>query len=331
MRAFLSYASEDRATAHEVRLALLGSGVEVFMDEASLSPGQEFHTRIRESLSGSDVFVFLISPNSVSEGKYTLTELELAKQKWSHPSGSILPVLISPTSIDLIDPYLRAVTILEPRGSVAAEVTHAVTSMLGHTAATVDRDPSPSEPVRYFVYASQVKLDMLFPQVPQEYRPVSGEASMSIAQKCAAIARYLSETRQSSDMADQSTSFVADSLPLKYGVVREYAADLAFFGNRVGEFSFGMVGSSSSLIGHPESAEANHAPYYYTLGFLNRIADQDQDTTDEPPYFSFKESIDIAIDALPSMPEKLEFVAKVLHRGPEALLATPLYVALAGS
>jgi hypothetical protein len=62
----------------------------------------------------------------VRPGAYTLTELGFARERWPHPAGHILPVMVAPTAPETVPPYLRAVTLLEPRGNVAAEVADAV-------------------------------------------------------------------------------------------------------------------------------------------------------------------------------------------------------------
>ena len=129
MKVFLSFASPDRATAERIQLALAGAGHEVFFDEASLAPGSDYNSRIRDSIKESQLFVFLISPSSVGGGRYAHTELKLAKIKWPKPWGYILPVVIRPTEYGAIDPYLASVTLLEPRGDVAAEVAAAIERM----------------------------------------------------------------------------------------------------------------------------------------------------------------------------------------------------------
>jgi hypothetical protein len=122
MKIFLSHASEDRSLAREIQLALLGSGHQVFFDRESLLAGGDFHTRIREEVNGSDLFIFLISPHSLSSGKYTLSELRYAEKKWLHPREHVLPVMIERVPFEHINEYLKAVTILEPAGNIAAEV-----------------------------------------------------------------------------------------------------------------------------------------------------------------------------------------------------------------
>ena len=89
---FLSYSSEQADAAARIELSLKEDGHEVFRDRSSLPPGEGFDSRIRAALEESDLFIFLISRASVSAGRYTLTELKFAEQKWGHPGGHVLPV-----------------------------------------------------------------------------------------------------------------------------------------------------------------------------------------------------------------------------------------------
>ncbi len=107
MIVFLSYASERREAAEEIKLALVGSGHRVFFDRDSLPAGDSFHTRIRKGVEESDSLIFLISPESVAPGSYALTELKYARQKWSDPQHRVLPVFIAPTAFKAIPNYLR--------------------------------------------------------------------------------------------------------------------------------------------------------------------------------------------------------------------------------
>jgi tetratricopeptide (TPR) repeat protein len=123
---FLSYASEQAAIAESIEVALSADGHEVFRDRSDLPPGEAYHARIREAIAAADLFLFLVSPESVSAGRYTLTELELARDKWPNPSGRVLPVIVAPTSRGSIPGYLNGVTSLSPVGNVAASVAAAV-------------------------------------------------------------------------------------------------------------------------------------------------------------------------------------------------------------
>ncbi len=126
MNIFLCYPSAERATADQINLALVGQGHDVFFDRDDLPAGDEYHQRISRAIEQSHVFIFLITPDSLAKGRYTLTELDIAQAKWEHPAGHVLPVMVQPTPIKDVPPYLRAVTILEPKGDVAADVARVV-------------------------------------------------------------------------------------------------------------------------------------------------------------------------------------------------------------
>ena len=126
MRVFLSYASQDRALARSIELALREHNYNVFFDRDDLPPGEEFNNRIRRAIEQADLVIFLISPESVDAGSYTITEVEIAEQARKNPSGRILPVIVRPTPIDSIPPYLKSVTLFETQGNLPASVTLAV-------------------------------------------------------------------------------------------------------------------------------------------------------------------------------------------------------------
>ncbi len=129
MRIFLCYTSTDRDVADRIRLALIAEQHKVFFDRNELVPGKEYHKHIAEEIQESELFLFLLSPEAVSVGRYTLTELSLAERKWNHPSGHVLPVMIRPTPIEHIPSYLKVVTIFEPKGDIPAEVSAYVRRM----------------------------------------------------------------------------------------------------------------------------------------------------------------------------------------------------------
>ena len=126
MEIFLSYSSKDKLLAEPIYLALRAQGHSVFFDRANLPAGDEYDVHIRKAIEDADLFLFLVSPDSLASGSYTLTELEIAQKTWDHPRGRVLPVLLRPVEIAKLPPYLRAVTVLEPVGNVPAAVADAV-------------------------------------------------------------------------------------------------------------------------------------------------------------------------------------------------------------
>ena len=129
MEIFLSYASEDKATAESITFSLRDRGHTVFLDRDDLPAGESFDHQIERAVNESDIFIFLISPDSVTEGRYTLTELKFARHKWRSPNNRVLPVMARKTPLEQVPTYLKAITILEPTGNVAAETSAAVDEM----------------------------------------------------------------------------------------------------------------------------------------------------------------------------------------------------------
>src|SRR5947199_136355 len=127
VRIFVSYSSRQRDLCERLRLALEADGRhQVFVDRAELAPGAPFDETLRHGIASCDLFLFLVSPDSVAAGGYARAELSMAQARWRHPAGHVLPVMVAPTRTEDIPPYLRAVTILEPQGDVVAEAAAAV-------------------------------------------------------------------------------------------------------------------------------------------------------------------------------------------------------------
>jgi tetratricopeptide (TPR) repeat protein len=127
VRIFISYSSKYQDICDRLQLALEANGRhEVFVDRSELTPGRPFDETLRKGIEDCDLLLFLISPESVAPGSYALAEMGIAKKRWRHPGGHLLPVKVAPTPKEAIPAYLRAVTILEPQGDVVAETVAAV-------------------------------------------------------------------------------------------------------------------------------------------------------------------------------------------------------------
>ena len=129
MKVFLSYASQDIESAKAIYLALRDQGQSVFFDRAELPAGDEYHNRIRLAVEKSRLFLFLISPKAVDAGSYTLTELDIAEKA----GKKILPVLLEKTPVEALPASIKAITFLQPEGSVPAAVAaevHRIASTL---------------------------------------------------------------------------------------------------------------------------------------------------------------------------------------------------------
>jgi hypothetical protein len=210
--------------------------------------------------------------------------------------------------------------------------------------------------MKYYIYISVPKVEMLFPQIPAallqgvstEWKVNLGLVSTTLkgaplkpieglSAQLAAVSNYL-HAHGEVGTVESPKQYVSGSLEMKYGVVAEYASDIAFFGGELGRVRCALIGSSDSLFGSPQNASANHASYYYTLKFLNYLADGSPDSGKEPyfsdsgkpPYATYERAYEIAMKALVGNPARLEFLAKTLHTEENLIVATPIFVALDG-
>ena len=157
----------------------------------------------------------------------------------------------------------------------------------------------------------------------------SPEAPKELAGRTGVLAAYIRK-REQVGTPDSPQTWFQCAARLKWGIVREYASDIALFGGRIGNRTVALLGSSESILGAAESAESQHAPFYYTLRFFNGVLEGHAELAGtQPPYFSWNDAVDIGLRALPDTEHQIEFLARVVHTEGDLLVGTPLYVALA--
>ena len=127
MRLFLSYAHEQRQLAAKLAARLEEEDHRVFFDRTDLRPGEPFDATIREEIQRADLFIFLVSPQSVEPASYALTELGLARKRWRKAGGRILPVIVQPAAEMSLPEF--GVTFLSPEGDWVAEVAGRVAEL----------------------------------------------------------------------------------------------------------------------------------------------------------------------------------------------------------
>jgi hypothetical protein len=131
MKIFLSYAREQARIAQSISIRLLDDGHKSFFDLTTLPVGRSYDAKIRDAIRGADLFIFLISPESIRENSYARTELGIAQDRWPNPSRRVLPVMVEPTPMAEIPPYLTAVTIMRSAGNLEADVLAKVAKIAG--------------------------------------------------------------------------------------------------------------------------------------------------------------------------------------------------------
>jgi len=145
MNVFLSYSSKEHEIATRIAHVLRNDGDSLFFDRLSLPVGETYDKPIREAIQCCDLFVFLVSPASVTQGSYSLAELSIAESMSELREFKVLPVMVSATDFGLIPPFLRTLSVLQPQGDIVAETLAAIADVRAQflrdqTKVTVQRD-----------------------------------------------------------------------------------------------------------------------------------------------------------------------------------------------
>jgi hypothetical protein len=221
MRLFLSYPSEVRSQVEEVATRLRAAGHRVFFAPEDLPSGDSFDDRIRRAIRQSDAFLCFLTPEFVALGRYTLSELEIARRKWPSPTGHVLPVRVRELPIEAVPSYLRAVTILEPKGNLAADVIAALAGL--KTRHTIKRVTAAftllALLLALFLWYRQPHLGVTKPDVRLEVPGYAGNPDQYTITARSAYRGTASDLRQTRvEFLDaeegQQSEWVGDSLPL---------------------------------------------------------------------------------------------------------------------
>jgi hypothetical protein len=209
--------------------------------------------------------------------------------------------------------------------------------------------------MRYFIYLSAKKIEMLFPQLPKsmlgrlasaiKFKAMGVEASLAksssdlsdtsaLSAKALAIERYLCRKGHvqelgHGDRVAKDVTYISGRVDARWGRIIDYASDIAFFGGSLGRTHVALIGSAVCLLGSPAKDDANHAPDYYLFRFWNAlVADQMNDfapsrssgNRSDPrtwPYFKGFTTFERLLNAAPNA-ATLEFLARVLGLYSEA-------------
>lgn len=90
LRVFLCHASEDKADVRRIYAFLVASGIDVWLDEENLLPGQDWELEIRKAIKERDVIVACLSTQAVTKTGFVQKEIRLALDAADErPEGTI--------------------------------------------------------------------------------------------------------------------------------------------------------------------------------------------------------------------------------------------------
>ncbi len=109
LRVFLCHASQDKPAVWEVHRFLKQHGVQPWLDEADLLPGQHWEVEIPKAINTSDVILVCLSKNSINKEGYVQKEIVFALDKaLEKPEGTIFIIPLKLEECDVpgrLSPY----------------------------------------------------------------------------------------------------------------------------------------------------------------------------------------------------------------------------------
>src|SRR5271170_465763 len=105
-RIFISYSSNDRRWADLLAKELIRHGLDVFYDQTSLVPGEDWRKAIEDALIGANTFIVLASP-SARNSEWMNAELNSILSTSSEREITVIPVVVPDATFDDIPAGLR--------------------------------------------------------------------------------------------------------------------------------------------------------------------------------------------------------------------------------
>jgi TIR domain len=138
---YISYNHQDSVIASEISRRLLERGHDVFRAEESLTPGQDWESALSEALQSSEVFVSLLTENSINS-QYVLTELGAARAyQRTSKRMLVIPVLLDKIEIP---PVIRHIQVIfAPKrdiDEIVDQIERAITTFIGQRAAVEEKE-----------------------------------------------------------------------------------------------------------------------------------------------------------------------------------------------
>src|SRR6476660_7055967 len=115
---FISHSRKDSGIVKEVARALIGSGLDVWLDEWSLIPGQAWQEALEEAISKSGVAAIFIGPNGLPRAQEAEVREVLRGGAVSERRGRIIPILLPDSTPDSIPEQLRSLAWIDLRGGL---------------------------------------------------------------------------------------------------------------------------------------------------------------------------------------------------------------------
>jgi len=78
LKVFLCHAQEDKSDVRKIYNELVANGIEPWLDEKSILPGQDWTYEIKKAVKSSDIVIIFLSNKSVDKTGYVQKEIKIA-------------------------------------------------------------------------------------------------------------------------------------------------------------------------------------------------------------------------------------------------------------
>lgn len=105
-KVFLNHAKEDAEIARRLYEELMARGVDVWFDEESLLPGQNWKREVTKAIRACDYFILIFSSKSVNKTGYVNVEIrEALEQINRRPPGEVyvIPVCLDECEVNFLE------------------------------------------------------------------------------------------------------------------------------------------------------------------------------------------------------------------------------------
>jgi hypothetical protein len=119
LRVFLCHASDDKDAVRALHCRLQNDGVDPWLDEEELLPGQDWESEISRAIRQSDVFVICLSATSIGKRGFLQREIRVARRVAEEmPSGTIfiVPARLDECAVPEDLRHLQWVDLFRPKG-----------------------------------------------------------------------------------------------------------------------------------------------------------------------------------------------------------------------
>jgi hypothetical protein len=372
---FISYAHEDAALKDQLLQHLAGlvnDGVIRVWHDRDIQGGQYWVESIDNALEISSVVLLLISPSFLASRYAYGSELRRALRRASAGEATVIPIILRPANwqtsvlrdLQALPHDGKAVTSWPNRDEAFVEVIQGLKTVI----AQLQLPAAPTHPetgatasgtIRYYLYISDAKIDMLLPQIAGASStnavPRTEEARI---QRLNVVLHHV-ERNSRIGTIDEPGEYIHGVEKLLWGHFHQ--SDLpdsattppivAFYGTTP-KTALLMCGTTRHMVGshQPEHPRFSSSHAAYLLNELSRAVELEESAPDSSFHRDSGTSegqrlstdghelplslIDNARGCIYGVEQRLEFLAKPLLSGPgrdgthQCLLASPLYVAL---